>query len=433
MGELLTSITGILILLLLFVSGMEIAFAMALVGFFGFAHIVSFRAASDLLVKDFYDAFTTYGYTVIPLFVLMGQIAANSRIARRLYESANKLVGHIPGGLAFTTVIGATLFKAICGSTLATVAAFSGIAIPEMEKHKYDKKFAAGIVASVGTIGVLLPPCITLIVFAIIVELSIGKMFLAGIIPALTVSFLFMIVIFIWVKIRPGIAPITQKAPIMERLKAIPEILWIVVIFGLMIGGIMKGIFTPTEAGSIGVFLVFLYAMIRRDLNFKVLIKSFDEALRTACMVIILIAASNVFGHFLQVAEITRMASEWITSLQINRNVVMVLIMLVYLIGGTFIDDLAFMIMATPLLYPAIINLGFDPLWFGIMVALTLMIGVIIPPVAICVFVVKNITGMPFGLIYKGVLPFLLALVACIILMFFLPEMATYLPNRFMG
>ena len=332
-----------------------------------------------------------------------------------------------------TTVGGATIFKAVCGSTLATAAAFAGIAIPEMDRYGYDKRLSTGVVASVGTLGVLIPPSIVLIIYAIIVEESIGKMFLAGIVPGIIIALFFMVVIYGWVKINPAVAPAAAPAPWSERIRVLPEFLWVAIIFLVIIGGMMKGIFSPTEAGSIGTLAILILAAVRKELTFKGLVASVTESLRTACMVLTLIAGSIVLGHFLAVTEIPFMAADWIMGLPFHRHLVMLLIILVYLIGGSFIDDLAFLILATPIFYPAVVKLGYDPLWFGIMLLITIMIGVIIPPVAMCVFVVKGITGVPINMIYRGCLPFILSLVACAILLFIFPQLAYFLPNLLMG
>ena len=433
MSEVVTGVTALFILILVFLTGIELAFAMAAVGFIGFAYLVGFAPACNLLVKDFFDTFTSYGFTVVPLFVLMGQIASNADIAKRLYRGAHKWVGHIPGGLAMTTVVGATLFKAMCGSTLATTATFAGIAIPEMDRYGYDKKLSTGVVASVGTLGMLIPPSIVLIIYGIVVEQSIGRLFLAGIVPGLLISLFFIFVIYGWVKIDPAIAPGSEKASLRERIRALPEFVWVAVIFIAVIGGLMWGVFSPTEAGTIGTLAVLVLAAARRELGWKTLIKSFDESLRTACMVLFLIWGSTVLGHFLAVTQIPFIAADWVVGLPFARWIIMILIILIYLLGGSFIDDLAFMILATPIFYPAVVKLGYDPIWFGIQIGITIMIGVIIPPVAICVFVVKNITGVPFGVIYRGVLPFLLSLIGCAALLFLFPDIATFLPNFFMG
>jgi tripartite ATP-independent transporter DctM subunit len=429
MNDITTGLVGIVLLLLTFLTGIELAYGMTLIGFVGYAYLMSFNAASNIFAKDFFDTFSSYGFTVVPLFVLMGQIASNSGIARRLYDSAEKFVGHIPGGLAMTTVVGATLFKAMCGSTLATCATFAGIAVPEMRRLGYSNKLSCGVVASVGTIGMLIPPSVPLIIYGIITEQSIGRLFLAGIIPGLLISLFFIFVIFGWVKINPAIAPKAPKSGWNARIKATPEFLWVGIIFFVVIGGMMTGAFSPTEAGSIGTAAVLILAWVRRKFGFKGLVKSFDESLRTATMVILLIGGSVVFGHFLTITEIPMITASWITGLPLNRNIIMVFIIFIYLLGGSFIDDLAFMILATPIFYPAVIKLGFDPIWFGVMVAITIMIGVIIPPVAISVFIVKNITGEPFNVIYAGVYPFLLSLIACALLLFFFPQIATWLPG----
>ncbi|MEW5909698.1 MAG: TRAP transporter large permease [Thermodesulfobacteriota bacterium] len=432
MSEVVVGILGLTLVLILFLTGIELGFVMALVGFLGFSYIVSLKAGLNLLAKDFFDVFASYGFTVIPLFVLMGQIAFNAGIAKRLYDSAYKFIGHIPGGLAMATVVGATVFKAICGSSPATAATFASVAVPEMDRYNYDKKLSTGIVASVGTLGILMPPSVTLIIFGIITEQSIGKLFLAGILPGLIIAFFFICIIYIWCKTNPSLGPKGDKSTWKARIACLPEVLWVVVIFFLVIGGLMNGFFTPTEAGSVGTFAVLLLSILKRDLNFKSYVKSIVESLRTACMVLMLIAGSTVLGHFLARTKIPMIAADWIISLPLNRNLIMIIIAVIYLIGGSFIDDLAFLVLATPIFYPAIIKLGYDPLWFGMIIAITVMIGVVIPPVAINVFVVRAITKIPFNIIYAGVYPFLLSLLVCALLLFLFPQIATVLPNTFM-
>ena len=433
MNEVAAGIVGLTLVLALFFTGIELGFAMALVGFVGFSYVVSTKAALNLLAKDIFEVFSSYGFTVIPLFIFMGQIAFNAGIAKRLYDTAYKFVGHIPGGLAMATVGGATAFKAICGSSPATAATFASVAVPEMDRYGYNKKLSAGIVATVGTLGILMPPSVTLIVFGIITEQSIGKLFLAGLIPGLMIALFFVLIIYGWCKLNPELGPHGQKSSWKERIVSLPDVLWVGAIFLLVVGGLMKGFFTPTEAGSVGTFSVLLLALAKKDLSFDKFVKSVGESLRTACMVLILIAGSTILGHFLAVTKIPMLAADWIIGLQFPRNLTMVIIALIYLVGGSFIDDLAFMILATPIFYPVIIKLGFDPVWFGIMIGITVMIGVVIPPVAINVFVVKNITKVPFGVIYKGVYPFLIGLVVCAFLLFLFPQIALYLPSRFMG
>ena len=483
MNEIYVGIIGLAVILAMFLTGIELGFAMILVGFLGFGYLISWQAAFNLLAKDFYDVLNTYSFTVIPLFILMGQVAFNSGIAKRLFDAAHRFIGHIPGGLAMSTVVGATVFKSICGSSTATAATFASVAVPEMDRYGYSQKLSTGVVASVGTLGILLPPSVTLIVFGIITDQSIGRLFLAGIFPGLIIALLFILVIYGWCVLYPETAPRSPRVPWAERLAAIPEILWVLAVFLLVVGGILGvlkawvfiaflflvagygvwrrvasfwarypllaalallavfGIhaawhadlrFTPTEAGSIGTFLVLILTLAKRDLTLGGFWKSAQESVRIACMVLVLLAGSTVLGHFIAVTKIPMVAADWIVGLPYPSWCVMMVIALIYLIGGSFIDDMAFMILATPIFYPAIARLGFDPLWFGIMIGVTVMAGVVIPPVAINVFVVRQITGTPFGVIYAGVYPFLLSLLAGAILLFIFPGLSTWLPGVLM-
>lgn len=432
MTEVKIGLLGLLVLLLLFPTGIELGFAMALVGFVGFAAVVNVHAAANLLAKDFFDVFSSYGFTVIPLFVLMGQIAFNAGIARRLYLAAYRFLGHIPGGLAMATVGGAMAFKAICGSSTATAATFASVAVPEMDHYHYSRKLSTGVVASVGTLGILVPPSVTLIVFGVITQQSIGKLFLAGLVPGVLIAVCFILVIGVWCRLNPHLGPHGARSTWWERIRALPDCVFVVLVFLLVVFGLMAGLFTPTEAGSVGTMAVLLASVVLRRLTFRGFLKSVDESLRNACMVLVLIAGSTVLGHFLAVTRIPMLAADWVTRLPLPRYGIMLVISLLYLIGGSFVDDLAFMILATPIFYPAVVRLGFDPLWFGVIVGVTVMIGVVIPPVAINVFVVRNITKVPMATIYRGVYPFLTALVLVGALLFVFPQLATFLPNLLM-
>jgi len=432
MSEVSVGILAIAILLLLFLTGIELAYAMAIVGFVGYIVLVSVKGAMTVIAKDFFETFASYSLTVIPLFVLMGQIAFNAGIAQRLYDGAHKFMGHIPGGLALATVAGVTVFKAICGSSAATTATFAGVAVPEMERFGYARKLSTGIVAVAGTLGILLPPSVVLIIFGMITEQSIGKLFLAGFFPGLLLAVLFASVIVGWCRINPHVGPKSDRYSWAETAKTLPEIVWPVVIFVLMVGGLMGGIFTPTEAGSVGALAVLLFTLFKKDLDFRKFMKSIRESLRTSCMVLMLIASSTILGHFVAVTTIPAITAEWVVQLPIHRSIIMVIITIIYLLGGSFIDDLAFMILATPIFFPVILKLGYDPLWAGIMICLTVMIGGVIPPVAMNVFIVKNITKVPISIIYSGVYPFLIAMALLAVLLFVFPQIALFLPNALM-
>ena len=432
MSEVTVGILGICALFILFLTGIEMAFAMAAVGFVGYVILVSLKGATTMIVKDFFDTFASYGFTVIPLFVLMGQISFNAGIAKRLYNSANRFMGHIPGGLALATVAGVTIFKTICGSAAATNATFAAVAVPEMDRFEYSKKLSTGIVAVSGTLGVLLPPSVVLIIFGMVTEQSIGKLFLAGLVPGVTLAALFAAVIIGWCRINPAIGPRSTKHSWKEKLSSLPEVVWPIIIFVLMIGGLMGGVFTPTEAGSIGTLAVIILAIAKRDISFGGIAKSLVECLRTACMVLTLIACSAVLGHFIAVTNIPSITADWVVSLPVYRSVIMIIIFLIYLVGGSIIDDLAFLILATPIFFPAIIKLGYDPLWAGIMLCLTVVVGGVIPPIAMNVFIVKNITRVPIGVIYRGVYPFLISMILLIVLIFIFPQIVLYLPHTLM-
>ncbi|MEO0247992.1 MAG: TRAP transporter large permease [candidate division WOR-3 bacterium] len=432
MSDVYIGLIGLAALLALFMTGIELSFAMAVIGCVGSSIVRSFESGLDLLATDVFDMFSSYGLSVVPLFVLMGQIAFNAGIARRIYTCANKFLGHVPGGLAIATVAGASAFKAICGSAPATAATFASIAVPEMDKFGYNRKISTGIVASVGTLGVLIPPSVALIVFGIITEQSIGKLFLAGVIPGLIIAVFFVVIIYGWCRLNPAMGPKGGKSTWEERFRSLPEVLWVLLIFVLVVGGLMQGFFTPTEAGSVGTMGVLVLSVLKKDIGLRGFVQSLGESLRTACMVLVLVTCSAIFGHFLTVTKITMLASDWVASLPLNRYIILVIIVLIYQIGGSFIEDFAFLMLVTTIFYPAAIKLGFDPIWFGIIIMINLGLGCVIPPMALNVFIVKNITKEPLGVIYKGVYPFLISLFVTGALLFIFPQLATFLPNLLM-
>jgi C4-dicarboxylate transporter, DctM subunit len=302
-----------------------------------------------------------------------------------------------------------------------------------MDRYGYKKELSTGTVASVSTIGMILPPSTVLIIYGLICEQSIGRLFLAGIMPAIMIMVLFMAVIALWVSIQPKVAPRGEKSSWLARFKALPEMLVVLIVFGIVIGGMMVGFFSPTEAGTIGTVAVFALALVRREVNGTMLKKSIKGALKTSIMTLMLIAGSSIFGHFLAITEIPFGAADWASSLPFPPFVIMIAIIVIYLVGGSIMDDMAFMVLATPIFLPTALALGYDPIWFGILISITLMVGGLIPPVAIYVFITGNITGVPFGTIYKGVLPYLGSLVVAMVLVFIFPDIILWLPNLAMG
>ena len=432
MPDILIGCIGLALLLVLFLAGVELAYAMCIIGFVGFAYLRSVSTATHFLSTDFFDAFASYTFTVIPLFMLMGQVAFNSGMAEELYKTARKFIGHVPGGLALATVVGATIFKSISTSSLATSAIFASVAIPEMDKFGYRRKLSTGVVASVGTLGFLLPPAGSMIILAMLTEQSIGRLFLAGALPGIIVAALFVIIIIGWCKISPELGPRGPVFSWSERMKALPQVAWPLLVFVVVVGGLLAGFFTPTEAGSMGAIAVTALTMLKRNLNLKGFKRSLQESLRMSAMILMLLAGSAVLGHFVTLAGITAGVAEWSVSLPFPRYIIMLVIIFVYLIGGSFIDDMAFMILATPIFFPAALKLGFDPVWFAVIIGVTLMIGVIIPPVAAPVFIVKSIAKESIWLVYRGCTPFIIALVAVLVLLFLVPGVATWLPSLLM-
>jgi tripartite ATP-independent transporter DctM subunit len=425
---------GLLIIVLLFVLfalGLEIGFAMALAGFVGFAMIVNVDAALNLVAKDIYSVFSSYGFTVIPMFVLMGQLGASGGVARNLYDSAYRFMGHIPGGLAIGTVAAATAFKAICGSSPATAATFATIAVPEMDRYGYDKRLSCGTVATVGTLGILMPPSVVLIVYGILTETSIGKLFLAGILPGLLVALSFVVTLLGWSMYNPALGPKGARSTWKERFASLPPVLWVGTIFIIVVGGLMFGFFTPTEAGSVGSLAVLLLTYLKNDMDTKKFVKAVMETLRIACMVIMLIAGATILGHFFAVTRTPYIVAQWLESLQVDKNIVMLIIIAVYLIGGSFIEDLAFLILATPIFLPVVLKLGYDPVWFGVIISVVTMIGVILPPMAINAFVVSGVSKVPVSTVYKGIYPYIVGMSICLLILLLFPQISMWLPNYF--
>jgi tripartite ATP-independent transporter DctM subunit len=417
------------LLFLFFFLGLGIGISMAIAGFIGFALIVNVKAALSLISQDVFSIFSSYSFTVIPLFVLMGQLAVSAGVARSLYDSAYKFIGHVSGGLAIGTVMAGTAFKAICGSTTATTATFATTAVPEMDRYGYDRRLSCGTVATVGTLGAIIPPSVVLIIYGLLTETSIGKLFLAGIIPGLMVAFSFVVTLFGWCKINPALGPKGEKSTWKERLASLPSVSWVILIFLIVVGGLMVGIFTPTEAGSVGALSVLILVVAKRDITLKNFMKSVMDSLNISCMVFMLLAGATILGHFFAVTQMPHLVADWLGALPVHRSLIMIIIILVYLIGGSFIEDLAFLILVTPIFLPIVLELGYDPVWFGVIVCVTAMIGIIIPPMAINVFIVSGIVKVPIGTIYKGVYPYIVGMSICLLILLFFPQISLWLPN----
>ncbi len=430
MNPTVVGLIGIAALFLLIFSRMPVGFVMAIVGFIGFGVVVSFDASLNLIAKDIYSVFGSYNLTVIPLFVLMGQLAFHSGISKRLFDAAYKFIGHWPGGLAIATVGACAGFAAICGSTNATAATMAAVTLPEMKRYNYKPELATGVVAAGGSLGILIPPSVIFIVYGIQTEQSIGKLFMAGLIPGLLLTGLFILTIVIWTTLRPELAPPGPKAGFAEKMRSLLGLIETLILFVLIMGGLFWGFFTPTEAGAIGAFGTLILAVVRRNLSWKGFITSLFETTRTSCMILIIVAGATIFGHFLAVTRIPFDIASWISAFDLPRAIVMLFIILVYLIGGCIIDSLALIMLTIPIFYPVIINLNYDPIWFGVIMVLVTQIGVITPPVGINVYVVSGVArDVPLQVIFKGVMPLLAALIIGTLLLIPFPQLALFLPG----
>jgi tripartite ATP-independent transporter DctM subunit len=300
-----------------------------------------------------------------------------------------------------------------------------------MDRYGYDKRLSCGTVATVGTLGILMPPSVVLIVYGILTETSIGKLFLAGILPGLLVALSFVVTLLGWSMYNPALGPKGARSTWKERFASLPPVLWVGTIFIIVVGGLMFGFFTPTEAGSVGSLAVLLLTYLKNDMDTKKFVKAVMETLRIACMVIMLIAGATILGHFFAVTRTPYIVAQWLESLQVDKNIVMLIIIAVYLIGGSFIEDLAFLILATPIFLPVVLKLGYDPVWFGVIISVVTMIGVILPPMAINAFVVSGVSKVPVSTVYKGIYPYIVGMSICLLILLLFPQISMWLPNYF--
>jgi C4-dicarboxylate transporter DctM subunit len=430
MSPVTVGIVGIGFLIVLFLIRLPVAFAMGLVGVVGFAYLAGPGPALSILSQDIFEQFSSYPLTVIPMFILMGTFAFASGISRRLYETAYTWVGQFRGGLTMATVFACAGFGAICGSSTATAATMGQIALPEMKKYKYDDTLATGTVASAGTLGILIPPSTVLIVYGILTEESIGKLFIAGVLPGIILSISFAATVALLCWRNPDIGPSGVPTSWMEKLRATTGIMPALILFLLAIGGLFLGWFSPTQAGAIGAGGALLIGLGRRLLSWRTFVEAGMEGLRTSCMVLFIITGAVIFGHFMAVSTIPFVLADWLGGLPIHPMAIMVVIVFIYFIGGFFMDAMGLIVVTIPIFFPIVEKLGFDPIWFGVIIVLVTEMGVITPPVGVNVFVIKGIApDVPLELIFKGIFPFLAALIIVTAILILFPQIATFLPS----
>ncbi len=430
MSDLQIGILGCLLLLLLLASSMPVAFAMATVGFVGFAMIVSPAAALHLITVDLYDTVSSMSLTVIPLFVFMGQISFHAGISRRLFTTAYAWLGSLPGGMAMATVGACTGFGAICGSGPATAATMASVALPEMKRYKYDMELASGAVAAGGSLGMLIPPSVVFIVYAIMTEQSIGALFIAGVLPGLLIALLFCLTIYLHCRLRPHLGPAGPRTSWRDKVVSLNGVIETLILFLLVIGGMFLGWFTPTEAAGIGAAGSLVVAAVKRQLTRKKIQRALVETVRTSCMVMFIVAGAVMFGHFLAVTQIPFKLAAWLSSLPLAGWIIMSFIILFYLFAGCFVDALALILLTIPIFAPVVSKLGYNPIWFGVIIVVVTQMGVISPPVGVNAYIVSGIErDIPLQTVFKGVLPFLAALIVAAAILLAFPQISLVLPG----
>ncbi len=427
----LIGLMGITALLLaLFFLGMPVGFAMGIIGFCGFWKVVSFNAAITMVSTDIWNTFSKYGLTVVPIFVFLGYIAFNSGIAERLYNTAYTWFGHWRGGLAIATIGADELFAAICGSNTATAATMGAVALPQMEKYRYDSRLSSGTVVTGGTLGTVMPPSVVLIVIGLQTEQSVIKLFLGGIIPAVILGILFILTIFVLCRINPLLGPSGPKTTLKEKIKSLTGIIEALIIFLLIIGGLYLGLFTPTEAGAAGVFFALVVTTITRRLTWKGLLSSVVDTLKISSMVFFLVTGAIIFGRFLAITRLPFFVAEFSSGLPVSPYMILGFILMIYLIGGCFIDSLGFLVLTIPIFFPMGMELGFDPIWYSIILTMVTTMGAITPPVGVNIYVVKALAPeIELKTIFLSVSFFLAACIIAIVILIIFPKLVLFIPS----
>ncbi|UCF82676.1 MAG: TRAP transporter large permease [Desulfobacteraceae bacterium] len=431
MDPVIAGVIGTVLVFLLLFLGMPIAFALMLVGFTGVSYLASIEAALPIAARTVYEVSAYYPYTVIPLFIVMGGFAGSSGMTKDLYSTFDKWFRKLPGGLGIATIGACAGFAAVSGSSVATAATMGMVALPEMKRFNYHPRLATGSIAAGGTLGFLIPPSIGFIVYGMLTEQSIGKLLVAGMIPGLILAAAYMVIVVVWVKINPGIAPASPEAVSWrEKFSSLLGVWEPMAIFLVVMGGIYAGFFTPTEAGAIGATVLFLVAIVKRKLNRQNLVEALLEAVRISVMVLFLVAGANVFSYFLALSTIPMKVATWAANLEVSPYLIHTIIVIIYLFLGCFLDAISMMVLTMPVIFPVILALGFHPIWFGVIAVLMMEAGLITPPMGLNIFTVAGVAkDTPVETIFRGVAPFLFSIFAVVILITVFPKLALFLPN----
>ncbi|MBX9841332.1 MAG: TRAP transporter large permease [Xanthobacteraceae bacterium] len=426
----LEALIGLLAFMALALARIPMAFAMGIVGFAGVAYKLNFNVASAMIAQVTYETGLAYTLSVVPLFILMGNFVAHARMSEELYHAAYCFLGHKRGGLAMSTIVACAGFGAICGSSIATAATFTKVSYPSMRKYGYKDTLAAGSIAAGGTLGILIPPSVIMVIYGILTETNIGKLFAAGIIPGLVATILLCLAVK-WITWRdPASGPPAEPRAWPERWASLRHVWPVIVLFVLVIGGIYVGAFTATEGAGIGAGGAFVFALVRRALTWRILFNVLVESARTTSMLFMILIGALLFANFVNYTTMPADLKSFVTQFNVHPTLVIAAICLVYILLGTAMEELSMMLLTVPLFFPVITALGYDPVWFGILVVVVVQIGMISPPVGMNIFVVKNLLRhVSIADVFRGVTPFTFALVALLVTIVAFPGVVTWLPG----
>jgi len=423
-------ILGMLFLFAILFLGVPIGFGMALTGFLGMIVINKALPPSlAMLGIGPYDTAASYMLTVVPLFILMGELAYHSGISNELFETANKWFGRRRGGIAMSAVAGCAGFAAVCGDSLATAVTMGTIAIPEMQKKKYDMSLATGALAAGGTLGIMIPPSVGFIFYAIVTEESIGKLFVAGIIPGIVLAALFIAYIAIISRIRPHMAPQGEPTTFKEKLLSLRGVLGMLTLFIVILGGILSGIFNAIEGGAVGAVGAFIYAAAKRRVTLSMLLASLKSTLNVTCKLMMILMGVSVLGYFLAATRLPFFLADYISGLDVNRYVIFACVIIFFLILGCLLNVIPMILLVLPTIFPTVVALGFDPIWFGVVTVLMMEAGQITPPIGVNVFAISAASGVPMYTVFRGIFPFFICMIILLVLLTLFPPMALYLPG----
>jgi C4-dicarboxylate transporter, DctM subunit len=424
------ALIGLGILFLLLFLGMPIGFGMALIGFCGAVYMMSPEAGFNVLGIFPYQYSASYNFAVIPLFVLMGEIAFKSGFGGDLYSGVHKLLAGLRGSLAMATVGACAFFGAICGSSTATAATMASVALPEMRKFKYSTKLATGTIAAAGTLGILIPPSIIFVIYGIMTEQSIGKLFMAGFLPGMLEALLYMATIYILVGIHPEWAPSAPRASMRERISGLRKTWPVFVLFAVVVGGIYIGLFTPTEASAVGVLGAYLIMLGRRQFTRENVIGSLLSSGRTTGMIFSILIGAMIMNYWLGISELPLRTAEFVANLPLHPIGILAAILIIYIILGCLMDSMPMILLTIPIFYPIIVKMGFDPIWFGVLVVRVVEIGLITPPIGLNVFIIRGVAkDISTFEIFSGVTPFFVADIVCVFLLVVFPQISLFLPS----